>query len=227
MVMIFGDDLRRSRYAVATYCLALLMAGIFFATVSDPKVALAFENLFSFIPLKFSLHPAMAFYTLVTAQFLHIDIWHLVGNLIFFVAIGRSIENLLGSLYFVFSFLGLGALSFLGSWILNPSSSIQIVGASGAISFLLGGYVVLFPKARLKIIPFIRFLALPAWMFAGFWVAVQFFGLLSLGEQEVAYGTHIGGLIIGVVSALAWKEFGFDTDEQLERLRKQNRASEQ
>lgn len=86
---------------------------------------------------------------------------------------------------------------------------------------------MLFPKARLKIIPLIKFLALPAWVFAGFWILIQLFGLLNSGEREVAFGTHLAGFIIGVVSALTWKEFGNDTDAQLERLREQNRASEQ
>jgi membrane associated rhomboid family serine protease len=78
---------------------------------------------------------------------------HLVGNLIFLIAFGRSIENLVGHGLFAAAFVGLGALSFLGSWLIGPSSHTPIIGASGALSFLMGAYTVVFPKAKLRIIP--------------------------------------------------------------------------
>src|SRR5690348_11246844 len=128
MVLIFGDNLRRKHVAFATYAIACLCIA---ATIIDDGGPLV--RAFAFTPIEFSMHPAASLYTLFTAEFLHGGIEHLVGNLVFLIAFGRSIENLVGPATFAAAFIGLGALSFLGSWLIGPTSHVPIIGASGAL----------------------------------------------------------------------------------------------
>jgi membrane associated rhomboid family serine protease len=174
----------------------------------------------AFVPIDFSRHPVLSVYTLLSAEFVHSGLAHLAGNLIFLFAFGRSIENLIGPAAFAAAFVGLGAFSFLGSWLIAPASPIPIIGASGALSFLMGAYTVVFPKAKLRIIPFLRVPYLRAWQFATGWIVLQIWDAVAVGEQAggVAYATHLGGFVIGLVAGVAWKEFALDTDRLIAEL---------
>lgn len=218
-MLVFGDNLRRKRTAIATYILAFLCAFATFATLSLDASAQIVRGL-AFVPIDFSLHPIRSYYTLFTAELLHAGLLHLVGNLVFLIAFGRSIENLVGSVVFAAAYLGLGALSFLGSWLIGPNSHVPIIGASGALSLLMGAYVIILPKARLRIIPFLRVPNLPAWLFAAAWIALQLWGAVTVGESAggVAYATHLAGFIIGLVAGVCWKEFALDTDRLIAEL---------
>jgi membrane associated rhomboid family serine protease len=215
VVLVFGDNLRRKRVAYAIYAIACVCAAATFAAASTPIV-----RTFAFVPIDFSIHPAASLYTLFTAEFLHSGLLHLIGNLVFLLAFGRSIENLVGAAMFTAAFVGLGALSFLGSWLIGPASHIPIIGASGALSFLMGAYAIVFPKAKLRIVPFLGLLYLRAWLFAAAWVALQLWNALAVGENAggVAYATHLAGFVIGLVAGVCWKEFAFDTDRLIAEL---------
>jgi membrane associated rhomboid family serine protease len=219
MVFVFGDNLRRKRTAFATYIIACL-CGV--ATLADmaPDISAKIVRAFAFVPIDFSLHPAVSLYTLFTAEFFHSGLLHLVGNLIFLFAFGRSIENLVGPAAFAAAFVGLGALSFLGSWLIGPASHTPIIGASGALSFLMGAYTIVFPKAKLRIVPFLRVPYLRAWLFAAAWVALQLWDAVTVGENAggIAYATHLAGFVIGLVAGVAWKEFALDTDRLIAEL---------
>jgi membrane associated rhomboid family serine protease len=219
MVVVFGDNLRRRRTAVATYVIACVCTA---ATLADmaPGANAQIVWAFAFVPVDFSLHPVASLYTLFVAEFFHSGLAHLVGNLIFLFAFGRSIENLIGPAPFAAAFVGLGALSFLGSWLIGPASHVPIIGASGALSFLMGAYTVVFPKAKLRIIPFLRVPYLRAWLFAAAWVTLQLWDAVVVGESAggVAYATHLGGFLIGLVAGVAWKELALDTDRLIAEL---------
>lgn len=219
MVVVFGDNLRRKRVAVATYVIASLCAIATLAGMA-PGASTEIVRAFAFVPIEFSLHPVVSLYTLFTAEFFHSGLVHLVGNLIFLIAFGRSIENLIGPGAFAAAFVGLGALSFLGSWLIGPASHVPIIGASGALSFLMGAYTMVFPKAKLRIIPFLRVPYLRAWLFAAAWIALQLWDAVTVGEIAggVAYATHLGGFVIGLVAGVAWKEFALDTDRLIAEL---------
>jgi membrane associated rhomboid family serine protease len=220
MVLVFGDDLHRKRVSVATYVIAAACVAVTVAGIIRPETTIEIDRLFAFVPIKFSLHPAASLYTLVTAEFVHSGMVHLIGNLVFLIAFGRSIENLVGSKIFLAAFIGLGALSFLGSWLLNPTSPIPIIGASGALSFLIGAYTVIFPRAKLRIIPFLRIPYVRAWLFSAVWITFQIWEGVFVGEQlgGVAYATHFGGFVIGLVAGITWKEFALDTDRLIAEL---------
>lgn len=216
MVMVFGDNLHRQKPAIASYSIAGFCV---VATALAPDV-----STLGFVPLNFSLHPAVYSYTLVTAQFLHSDIVHLVGNLLFLMAFGRSFENLIGPVKFAFALIGLGAFAFLGSWLLSPDSPVPIIGISGSLSFLLGAYTVVFPRAKLRIIPFLRVPWLRAWAFSCLWLGLQLRDMFAIGEggAGIAYPTHIGGFIIGLVAGVAWKELALDTDRLIAEVYKED-----
>jgi len=220
MVVVFGDNLRRKRIAVATYIIVGLCTVATLVYGMVPGANAQIVRMFAFVPIDFSLHPVASLYTLFTAEFFHSGLVHLVGNLIFLIAFGRSIENLVGPIAFATAFVGLGALSFLSSWLIGPASHVPIIGASGALSFLMGAYTIVFPKAKLRIIPFLRVPYLRAWFFAAVWVALQLWNALAVGESAggVAYATHLGGFVIGLVAGAAWKEFALDTDRLVAEL---------
>ena len=141
--------------------------------------------------------------TPLTYMFLHGSWMHVLGNMWFLWVFGDNIEDRLGKLRFVTLYLGTGAIAVLTQTALDPQSAIPIVGASGAVSGVLGAYAVLYPRARIYtfvwLILFIRFFYLPAILYLGMWFGWQF---LSLGEAGVAWWAHIGGFIAGAVGGL-------------------------
>jgi membrane associated rhomboid family serine protease len=219
MVVVFGDNLHRKRVAVATYIIAAVCAVATFATMV-PNTGAEVVRAFAFVPIDFSRHPVLSLYTLLSAEFIHSGLVHLVGNLMFLVAFGRSIENLVGPAPFAAAFVGFGALSFLGSWLIGPASHVPIIGASGALSFLMGAYTIVFPMAKLRIIPFLRVPYLRAWLFTAAWIALQVWDAAAVGElaSGVAYATHLAGFVIGLVAGAAWKELALDTDRLIAEL---------
>jgi membrane associated rhomboid family serine protease len=148
--------------------------------------------------------------TLVTSQFLHGGWLHLAGNLLFLWIFANNIEDDLGRLAFLAFYLGGGAIAGLTQVAIDPASTVPTIGASGAIAAVLGGYIVLYPRARITSLVFLGFfyqlIDVPAVIVLGFWFALQLIdGLASLGfagaEGGVAFFAHIGGFVAGVVAA--------------------------
>ena len=146
-------------------------------------------------------------HTMFTSMFLHADILHLFGNMLFLYIFGDNVEDAFGhGRYLLFYFLcGIAAsLTHIVS-ITNPSDlAIPTLGASGAISGILGAYLILYPKARVITLVFfgwIFFTAIPAIIFLGFWFILQWlFAVYDIGGG-VAYWAHIGGFLAGMLMA--------------------------
>jgi len=143
---------------------------------------------------------------LLTSMFLHGSWMHLLGNMWFFWLFGNNIEDSMGHARFVVFYLLSGLAAALVQVFLNPTSAIPMVGASGAISGVMGAYVVLYPRVKVYcLLPlgfFITTVALPAWMMLGYWMLLQFLGgVQSLAAEEggVAFWAHVGGFAAGVV----------------------------
>lgn len=144
--------------------------------------------------------------SLLTSMFLHGGFMHLLGNMLFLWIFGNNVEDTLGKARFVVFYLICGLLAALAHAFTDPSSTIPTIGASGAIAGALGGYIVLFPKARVTTILPIGFLFLqpfqmPAVVVLGIWFASQF--LIGQGQQPgsggVAWMAHVGGFVAGAV----------------------------
>lgn len=148
--------------------------------------------------------------TLITSQFLHGGWLHLLGNLLFLWIFANNIEDDLGRLAFLTFYLGGGVAAGLTQVAIDPTSTIPMIGASGAIAAVLGGYIVLFPRARITSLVFLGFfyqlIDVPAIIVLGFWFVLQLIdGIASLGlagtDGGVAIFAHIGGFVAGVVAA--------------------------
>jgi membrane associated rhomboid family serine protease len=148
---------------------------------------------------------------IVTSMFLHVNLIHLVGNLIYLWIFGNNIEDHLGRLGFLLFYLGGGVAAAIAQVAIDPASRIPMVGASGAVSAVLGAYLVLFPGARILSLVFLGFfyqlIEVPALVVLGFWFVLQLIdGIGSLGlagaEGGVAFFAHIGGFVAGVIVGL-------------------------
>ena len=142
----------------------------------------------------------------LTSMFLHGSWMHLLGNMWFLWIFGNNVEDAMGRLRFLVFYLGTGAAAALAQVALTPSSPIPMVGASGAISGVMGAYIVLYPHVRVFVMVPLGFIltsvAWPAWMMLGYWLLLQFVsGLTVLGRETggVAFWAHLGGFVAGVV----------------------------
>ena len=147
--------------------------------------------------------------TLFTSMFMHGSILHLGGNMLVLWIVGNNVEDSMGGVRFVVFYLLGGVAALLLQTVINPNAAIPTVGASGAVAAVLGGYLLLYPRARVVTVIFIIFfftiVELPALLILGFWFVQQVaFGAFDLanptgGGGGVAYFAHIGGFVFGLL----------------------------
>ncbi|MCL6284040.1 rhomboid family intramembrane serine protease [Ruegeria sp. 2012CJ41-6] len=197
---------------------ALMAANLLFflsyvGVMDDPRRINRIFFDYALIPARAS--DGVALYTYVTSMFMHGGWLHLAGNLLFLWIFGDNMEDEMGHLGFLIFYLasGIGAafLHVLGA----PGSIVPMVGASGAIAGVMGGYLLLFPKARVDIllilIIYFRVFTIPAYIMLGVWLGMQFIGGLGADPDEggVAYWAHTGGFAAGLVlSVPLWLKLG-------------------
>ena len=149
--------------------------------------------------------------TVLTSQFLHGSWMHLIGNMLYLWIFGNNVEDAMGHVRFTIFYLLCGIVAALAQALPNPDSTLPMIGASGAISGVLGAYLLLFPHARvLVLIPlgfYSRLVPLPAMVVLGFWFVLQLISsaLADPRAGGVAFGAHIGGFIGGMVLLLFFK----------------------
>ncbi len=140
---------------------------------------------------------------LVTSMFLHGGWFHLVGNLWFLWIFGNNVEDAMGRFRFVVFYLVTGIAAALAHVASQPDSLLPMVGASGAISGVMGAYLVLFPRARVKtllfLLIFITVVELPAFVYLGYWFLLQLVSSGSGASAGVAFWAHIGGFAAGAL----------------------------
>ena len=149
--------------------------------------------------------------TLITYIFLHGDLFHLSGNMVFLLIFGRRVETQLSAMSFVIFYLTGGITACLVHTLAEPDSSIPLIGASGAISGVLGAFLISNPRARITFVldpTLIYFLhrltvRLPAWLFLLGWFLLQIGLALKPRASNVAFWAHVGGFVGGVVTAAA------------------------
>ncbi len=158
------------------------------------------------IPGYFEASPHPVYLTIITSMFMHGDFWHLAGNMFFLFVFGDNLESALGPIKFLIFYLLCGVLaslldiSFVVLFDLNTYT--RNIGASGAISGIIGGYMMLFPRNKIHLMFNIifGFLDTPAFLWGMIWMAIQVIGLISIIYDQssgVAYAAHIGGAIGG------------------------------
>jgi membrane associated rhomboid family serine protease len=147
--------------------------------------------------------------TVITSMFLHGSFLHIFGNMLFLAIFGPTVEDAMGRLRFAVFYLLGGLVALAAQVLVDPSSTAPTLGASGAIAAVLGGYLLLYPRARILTLVFIVFFVtiveVPALLLLGFWFLEQLYfgtaGLASpIGEGGVAYFAHIGGFAFGLAA---------------------------
>lgn len=203
------------RVPVITYGLIAVNVLVFLweQTLSATELQEQFLNL-SVVPASVIDNPFAldTFLDFLRSMFLHGGWTHLLGNMLYLWLFGDNLEDRMGVvLYVIFYFFG-GFMASFAQIFIDPSSPIPLIGASGAIAGVLGGYLIMFPGVKVRgIIPLgfiVRWAEWPAWIVLGLWFVIQLFnGAVSLGVQTgamggVAFFAHIGGFITGLV--LTW-----------------------
>lgn len=203
------------RFPILTYALIAVNVLVFLWQDNMPTGEL--QSMFmdlSVVPAEITAAP-FAFESsmdIVRSMFFHGGWAHLLGNMLYLWLFGDNVEDRLGKIVFLFLYFASGFTAAIAQVLVNPTSTIPLVGASGAIAGVLGSYLVLFPGVRVQgIVPlgfFSRLSEWPAWSVLALWFVLQLFnGLFSIGIDTstgggVAFFAHIGGFVLGIVLTL-------------------------
>ena len=166
---------------------------------------------FGMIPIDVTRSPLRGTPTIISAMFLHGGFLHLAGNMLYLWIFGNNIEDVLGKFRFILFYFVCGAIAAFCHVATNVGSNIPMIGASGAIAGILGGYMVLFPQAKVKTLIFLGFfitvVRIPAMVLLLIWMGLQVFNSISMSAEGggVAWFAHIGGFVAGMVLILPFK----------------------
>jgi len=145
----------------------------------------------------------LAFLPILTSMFLHSGFIHIAGNMLFLWIFGDNVEDYFGHFPYLLFYLVCGIGSGITHIIFNLHSNLPALGASGAISGVMGAYIILYPRARVLTLVFIFFIPIPAFIILGYWFLLQFLaGVSSVGVSAtggVAWWAHIGGFLLGML----------------------------
>jgi len=218
------DDVPIHSTPVVTVGLIVINVLVFFyqfslgAGAGTGKAAEEFIREFGLVPCRLTGSCAVVLdlpspmLTIFTSMFMHGGLFHIGGNMLYLWIFGNNIEDTLGHGRFLIFYLACGIAAALGQTVISPASTVPMVGASGAVSGVLGAYLLLFPHASVVTLMifgiFVRLVRIPALIVLGFWIVVQLvngFLTVSLGKGEgggVAWFAHIGGFVAGLILLL-------------------------
>jgi membrane associated rhomboid family serine protease len=152
-------------------------------------------------------------YPPLTSMFMHGSWFHLIGNMWFLWVFGNNVEDATGHARFALFYILCGLAAAAAQTVTDPNSLVPMVGASGAIGGVMGGYIVLYPKVRVHMLVFLGFyittIVVPAFLMLGYWFLIQLLsGLPALGSKEggVAFWAHIGGFIAGALLIFVFRD---------------------
>ncbi len=215
MFFPFKDDNPSSTFPYITLIIILINVAVYFFSISGGMAA--FQSIvinYGLIPIEL-VHLKNLYIspytnpliTVFTSMFLHANLTHLIGNMWYLWIFGDNVEDFLGHFNFLMFYIAGGVAAALIHTAFNPSSTIPVIGASGAVSAVLGAYLLLYPVARVYVLFFfifiIRIFTMPAAILIGFWILFQIInGITSLGMGQqiggVAWFAHIGGFFFGL-----------------------------
>ena len=213
MLFPYKDDNPRVLFPFVTYSIIAVNIVVFLFQFhimgNNPHSAQNMIYRFGFVPNEFN--PI----NIMTSMFMHGGMGHIIGNMWFLYIFGDNIESILGHLRYFYFYLFCGVGAAMAQFLMEPTSTVPMVGASGAIAGVLGAYMIKFPKARVHvfavIIIFITTFIVPAQIVLGIWFIMQLSGgLSSLGIDTtggVAWFAHIGGFIVGIGSLKFFQTF--------------------
>ena len=214
MVFPIGDDQIKGGYKpVVSYMLIVINVLCYAWQNTDPTGGLYVEE-YGCIPAEISR--GMDLHTLFSSMFMHGGFMHLLGNMMFLWVFADNIEAVVGNVKFLLFYLLGGLAASAAQILLNVDSTAPCVGASGAIAAVMGAYMVMYPKSRIRMLFLLNFsrFYIPALAFLGFWIlqqllsgigALPFFGGGGVDGGGVAYWAHIGGFAAGLVSGFLFR----------------------
>lgn len=208
------DNVKPDIIPIITVALISVNIGVFITELRLTPASLQnLIGLFGMTPLHLgqaldsgSLFPAV-YLSLFTSLFLHGGWFHLIGNIWFLWLFGHSVEYCLGHSRFLLFYLGCGLISNLTQFAFDPVSTVSVIGASGAVSGILGAYAICFPRAKIQTLVPLFFIftiiEIPALIFLGLWFFVQLYsGAASMemgGSAGIAWWSHVGGFLAGML----------------------------
>ncbi|MBI4564455.1 MAG: rhomboid family intramembrane serine protease [Planctomycetes bacterium] len=206
MIIPIGDINKRHTVPFVNYALLAANVAAFFLAVQSPRPDHVVE-VYALVPARWELK------TLITSMFLHADLWHLFGNMLFLWIAGDNVEDRLGHGAYVVFYLAAGVAGSLAHVVTTAAPHVPTIGASGAISGVLGAYLVFFPTSRIKflVLFFMATFTAPSWNAILLWLVMQ--GLLAWESMNgattnVAVLAHLGGFAFGFAVALILRLFG-------------------
>jgi membrane associated rhomboid family serine protease len=214
MMFPIGDErVQGGPPAVVTFGLIALNVLAFFVELAQPSdgALQSFIQAWGVVPREYSAArdlpptiPLPFWSTLLTSMFLHGGWMHLGGNMLYLWIFGDNLEKVMGAVRFLIFYLVCGLAASFAHIVFGPGSNVPAVGASGAISGVLGGYLLMFPHNRIRVLTRGGIAQVPAIVVLGFWIFIQFInGLGSMATTTetggVAYMAHIGGFVAGLV----------------------------
>jgi len=204
------DDNARHHFPVVTISLIAANVIIFIYQSLLPATQVG-EFILDFGAVPYYITNGSHLGTIFSSMFLHGGLMHLGGNMLYLFIFGDNIESVLGSLRYLLFYLLCGVAAFASHYLFDLSSQVPMIGASGAISGVLGAYAVRFPHARVSVLlPMIiiwQVITIPAVLVLGFWFVMQLFSGATGSAQSggVAWLAHVGGFVAGVLFMLVWK----------------------
>lgn len=201
MLPIGDDNSTRRIVPLVTYALIVLNVLFFLVELNSGD---AFIMQWAFIPSRFLANPIGDFITLFTSMFMHAGWLHLGGNMLYLWIFGDNVEDRFGHAKFLVFYLLCGLGATFAQLMFSLDSNIPNLGASGAIAGVLGSYILMFPKGRIRVLQGQQIVQAPALLVIGFWIVLQLFsGIGSIANTAdtggVAYMAHIGGFVAGFI----------------------------
>jgi membrane associated rhomboid family serine protease len=201
------DDNPTQDSSIVVYALIVLNVLIFGYQISLSNFqTIEWLNNWALVPKELTVNPSREAIALLSSQFLHANVLHLAGNMWFLYLFGNNIEDLLGHGKFLVFYLICGAVAALVHAMSAPTSLVPMVGASGAISGVMGAYLIRFPRAKILTLIFLGFLItpirVPAALFLGLWIVGQtiYAAMANPNLPGVAYLAHISGFVVGAIA---------------------------
>ncbi len=198
MLLLIADDVPRKSVPLVTWLIIAGNVAAFFLYALKPGYG-EFVSAHGFVPARWTWDQ------LFSSMFLHADLLHLAGNMLFLGVLGDNVEDRYGHLTYALFYVLSGIAAAFAHFIFSAASQIPCIGASGAVSGVLGAFLVLFPFHQIKVLFFVIPMKLPAFVVIGLWVGTQWLLKMRMDEGEpmsVAVWAHLGGFAFGFAVTL-------------------------
>lgn len=203
------DSQKAKNRPIVNHVLIVVNVLVFLLEISRGSGMDAFILEWGLVPARYTTDMQASFLQLlltpISCMFLHGGWMHIIGNMWVLWIFGDNIEDAMGSKPYLIFYLVCGLIAAFSHFIVEPSSTIPVVGASGAIAGVMGAYFALYPGSRiLAFFPPMFIFEVPAWLFLGFWLLIQLFSAFGGSNAGIAWWAHIGGFAAGFVLIRLW-----------------------